>query len=269
MRFVYWLRAFRRGSLLPLEQSLPSPWPNPIPSCSPPTEVNGEFFQHVHAQESNVYDFSDWVSKHPGGPDKIRQWTERGYILNYPASHPTTRWESDFARTAINPGFVGRLGDTVSFLTLPQSLQTFPLATAFGALESFNGFAEVCGSPGEVANDLSSGHRYAFHTEGELLDTAGRRGRPFIPLPPLPFFPSFFFSPLPFCFTPNSSETQQSGPIPSSSNSCYGEAFDVAYDTPEAMGELGRASIWTMISLKAQGEKKGHKPQKRQKQRNS
>ena len=135
-------------------------------------EVNGEFFQHVHPHEYNVYDFSDWVAAHPGGPDKIRQWTGRGFILQYPASHPMGRWGSTKALTYIRPNFVGRFGDSMNFLSLPQTLQTFPLATAFGALESFNGFAEVCGSPGEVANDLDLGHQYSFHVPEAPVDTS-------------------------------------------------------------------------------------------------
>lgn len=162
-------------------------------------EVDGKFFQNVHPQEHNVYDFSDWVSNHPGGPDKILQWTARGFILKYPASHPMRRWSSDIAKENIWSNFVGRFGDSMSFLSLPQTLQTFPLATAFGALESFDGFAEVCGSPGEVANDLESGHQYSFHVSEDHLDTA----------------------------------------------------FDVDYDTPAEVPDLGRASIWTMLAFEA------------------
>ncbi|CAE7883050.1 unnamed protein product, partial [Symbiodinium necroappetens] len=162
-------------------------------------EVNGEFFQHVHPQEYNVYDFTNWVSEHPGGPDKIRQWTSKGFILKYPASHPMGRWASTKALTYIRPNFVGRFGDSMSFLGLPQTLQTFPLATAFGALESFNGFAEVCGSAGEVANDLDLGHQYSFHVPDHPVDTG----------------------------------------------------FDVDYDTPAEVPDLGRASTWTMLALEA------------------
>jgi len=135
-------------------------------------QVGSEYFQHVHLQEYNVYDFTDWVTKHPGGPDKIMQWTEKGYVLKYPASHPMSRWGSDYASQVINPGFLGRFGDSVDFLSMPQTLQSLPLARAFGAVESFNGFAEVCGSPGEVANDPSLGHQYAFHAGEESLDKA-------------------------------------------------------------------------------------------------
>ncbi|CAE7942256.1 unnamed protein product, partial [Symbiodinium necroappetens] len=162
-------------------------------------EVDGKFFQNVHPQEHNVYDFTDWVSNHPGGPDKILQWTARGFILKYPASHPMGRWSSPIAKENIWSNFVGRFGDSMSFLSLPQTLQTFPLATAFGALESFDGFAEVCGSPGEVANDLAAGHQYSFHVSEDHLDTA----------------------------------------------------FDVDYDTPAEVPDLGRASIWTMLAFEA------------------
>ena len=40
-------------------------------------QVDSDYFQHVHKDEFNVYDFTDWVAAHPGGPDKITQWTSQ------------------------------------------------------------------------------------------------------------------------------------------------------------------------------------------------
>ena len=31
------------------------------------------FFQHVHNDEDNVFDFTDWTLQHPGGASKIKQ----------------------------------------------------------------------------------------------------------------------------------------------------------------------------------------------------
>ena len=30
------------------------------------SQVGSDTFQHVHIHEGNVYDFTDWVSAHPG-----------------------------------------------------------------------------------------------------------------------------------------------------------------------------------------------------------
>ena len=40
-------------------------------------QVGNDYFQHVHLDEFSVFDFTDWVSSHPGGPDKITQWTSQ------------------------------------------------------------------------------------------------------------------------------------------------------------------------------------------------
>jgi cullin-associated NEDD8-dissociated protein 1 len=60
--------------------------------------------------------------------------------------------------------FIGKLGDTVSFSTLPSVLQTPEMARAFGArLRPPDRTHEVCGSPGEVASDPSKNHRYEMY----------------------------------------------------------------------------------------------------------
>ena len=40
-------------------------------------QVGSEYFQHVHLDEFSVYDFTDWAAAHPGGRDKITQWTNQ------------------------------------------------------------------------------------------------------------------------------------------------------------------------------------------------
>jgi hypothetical protein len=36
-------------------------------------QVGDVFFQHVHNDEDNVFDFTDWTLQHPGGASKIKQ----------------------------------------------------------------------------------------------------------------------------------------------------------------------------------------------------
>eukprot|EP00933_Yihiella_yeosuensis_P021713 TRINITY_DN1715_c0_g1_i2.p1 TRINITY_DN1715_c0_g1~~TRINITY_DN1715_c0_g1_i2.p1 ORF type:complete len:1866 (-),score=308.01 TRINITY_DN1715_c0_g1_i2:397-5517(-) len=128
-------------------------------------QVGSDFFKHVHLDEYNVFDFSDWVVAHPGGRDKIKQWTSKGYILEFPSWHPMDRWESGPAPGAIRPGFVGKFQASISYESLPQPLQTADLATALGAqsLQGAADFSEVCGSPGEVANEPAEGYHFSFY----------------------------------------------------------------------------------------------------------
>ena len=55
--------------------------------------------------------------------------------------------------------YLGRLGDAADFARLPQQLQTPQMAAFVGALAEPLGYM-ACGSPGEVANEPSLGHRY-------------------------------------------------------------------------------------------------------------
>ncbi|CAE7367529.1 unnamed protein product, partial [Symbiodinium sp. CCMP2456] len=125
-------------------------------------QVGSEFFQHVHGDENNVYDFTDWTLQHPGGASKIKQFTSKGYLLVFPSWHPMDRWDTGLATEVIRPGFVGKLGSTVQFHNLPQPLQTEALAAALGAVPEEQEFSEVCGSPGEVSNDPERGHHLSF-----------------------------------------------------------------------------------------------------------
>lgn len=137
-------------------------------------EAGGHFFKHVHSSELNVYDFTTWVREHPGGPDKIMKWTTMGYVLKYPASHPMSRFESQKARDYIWPNLLGTFESFVDIRNLPQTLQTYGIGAAFGALSPENSgagaFAEVCGSPGEVAEGTS--HLYPFHAKDTELSLA-------------------------------------------------------------------------------------------------
>jgi len=125
-------------------------------------QVGDVFFQHVHNDEDNVFDFTDWTLQHPGGASKIKQFTSKGYTLVFPSWHPMDRWDSGIAPDVIGPGFVGKMGNSVRFHNLPQPLQTDAIAEALGAAATDQELSEVCGSPGEVANNPYLGHRLSF-----------------------------------------------------------------------------------------------------------
>ncbi|CAK0846847.1 unnamed protein product, partial [Prorocentrum cordatum] len=123
------------------------------------------YFMHVHSSEYNVYDFTKWVSAHPGGMDPIKQWASRGFQLEFPSWHPMSRF-TDAQSSHLE--YIGRLGDTVAFDVLPQGLQA---AWTVGY--------ESCGSPGEVANDPSLGHHFSFHTDFPSRNTDNYFEMPF------------------------------------------------------------------------------------------
>ncbi|CAK9106685.1 unnamed protein product [Durusdinium trenchii] len=125
-------------------------------------QVREDFFQHVHGDENNVYDFTDWVLHHPGGPSRITQFASTGFILAFPSWHGMDRWDRGLAAEVVQPNFVGRYGETVYFHNLPESMQTPTMASFLGESKQDLTFSEVCGSPGEVANDPWRGHQYTF-----------------------------------------------------------------------------------------------------------
>ena len=83
--------------------------------------LDGECWEHSHPDQLNVYDFSNWVVGHPGGPGKITQFAEAGgNALAFPGSHEMTRWKDH--QSALT--FLGRLGESVDFRRLPPALQS-------------------------------------------------------------------------------------------------------------------------------------------------
>ena len=131
-------------------------------------EVGNDHFQHVHLDEFNTYDFTDWVSSHPGGPDKITQWTSQGYLLQYPSWHGMDRWDEGLAPGVLRPNLVGKFRESISFQSLPQPLQTQDLMDAFASgVADSQEFSTVCGSPGEVANDAFLGHQLSITHGGD------------------------------------------------------------------------------------------------------
>eukprot|EP00930_Biecheleria_cincta_P023533 TRINITY_DN16991_c0_g1_i1.p1 TRINITY_DN16991_c0_g1~~TRINITY_DN16991_c0_g1_i1.p1 ORF type:complete len:2142 (-),score=336.15 TRINITY_DN16991_c0_g1_i1:205-6630(-) len=130
-------------------------------------QVDTNFFQHVHKDELNVYDFTDFVESHPGGPDAISRWASMDFKLKFPSSHSMDRWFSGGVPGVILPGFVGKYGDIVDLHRLPQNLQSSALSKAFTAVAAEVQQSMVCGSPGEVANNPSRGHQLSLLHGGD------------------------------------------------------------------------------------------------------
>ena len=132
--------------------------------------VGGQCFENCHPDLLSVYDFSTWSVLHPGNDDQLDLGNphpiagpaeiNRSAAIQFPSWHTLSRWETGLAQLS----YLGRLGDEVDFRDLPTGVQTLAMAQELGAVGSRpdDGF-ESCGSPGEVANVPSSGHRYIVH----------------------------------------------------------------------------------------------------------
>ena len=109
----------------------------------------------------DVYDMTHWTQDdtHPGNSparNPIKEFAQRSEsILRFPASHELSRWnlnKASFTR-------LGRWGDSITFAKLPEIFHTKNVADQFGAalpVSSKSGIM-VCGSPGEIANNLFVG----------------------------------------------------------------------------------------------------------------
>ena len=125
--------------------------------------VNGECWLNVHRSHLQVFDFTAWVSEHPGGQAPIIAHSASAeFLLDFPDWHGMDRWDraQDFLIE------IGRLGDEIKFSELPLALTTEAIAVALDAYEAFQvtGPAVVCGTPNEVSNRPS--------TAGELFHGA-------------------------------------------------------------------------------------------------
>ena len=133
----------------------------------------GACWERVHDMWGSVYDFSYWARVHDGnyrfGPDTnpIEAFAKRGETwLRFPSSHPTER----LYRTSKEPAmvYVGKMLDVVDFPALPAALQTHETAAILGSVGTRpSEDVDVCGSPGEVANDPQKGHSYFIGLLGE------------------------------------------------------------------------------------------------------
>ena len=155
-------------------------------------QVEQDCFTQVHADHLNVYDFSGWVTNHPGGDYNIQKWAQgssasppfdaEGWYLDYPFAgnttrnipkHPMSRWD-----TRVGPPNIvytgGRLGDTIAYRDLPSSLKTDDIAQFFDALPqpiTEGGGVVTCGSLGEVASNSSL--REMFDVQANKQDISG------------------------------------------------------------------------------------------------
>ncbi|KAL7537288.1 hypothetical protein ACHAXR_008774, partial [Thalassiosira sp. AJA248-18] len=131
-------------------------------------QVGSDCYTHVHPDHLNVYDFSGWVTNHPGGEYNIQKWAQgwegtEGWYLDFPFNGNTTRKipKHQMSRWYNNVGipnivYVSKLGDSIAYRDLPNDLKTDSIAEYFGATPVQNvidGGIIVCGSIGEVGND--------------------------------------------------------------------------------------------------------------------
>ncbi len=131
--------------------------------------VDGTCWQNVHPWHWQIFDFTDWVMNHPGGASSIQQFALDGtFILEFPDWHEMDR----FYTTVESQGIVrlGRMGDLIVLADSP------PAADAFASVTSTTrvGSTLTCGSPFEVANELSLGgsmYQGGFDGATEYNDT--------------------------------------------------------------------------------------------------
>ena len=134
--------------------------------------VGSKCYEHVHPQLYGVYDFSYWTLAHPGNvdaikngnPNPITNFANSGTTeLSFPGWHSMNNWDTNYEYLTL----IGKLGQDIDFISLPTSLQTPEMATELGATSMISPddpTFEACGSPFEVKNDPSKGHRTVFYT---------------------------------------------------------------------------------------------------------
>lgn len=135
--------------------------------------VDGQCWQNVHESHLQVYDFSAWVTNHPGGPAAIQQFAgpSGNYTIAFPAWHDMSRWYGDSSNFRNN---AGRLGDRL-VVQIPLQLAQALNLTIVSNPEAPKSML-VCGSPDEVANDpelLGSFNRGAFDAATLFNRTTG------------------------------------------------------------------------------------------------
>jgi hypothetical protein len=131
----------------------------------------------------SVYDFTYWTLEdtHPGNmvammegePNPIKKWIDnepRTVFLTFPAfpgpgsdvpNHPVERWDIH----SVHFSKLGRFGDSIKFVDLPNELRTDEVAQHFGESVSKGGSGTVvCGSPFEVDNDPALGYQFDVTT---------------------------------------------------------------------------------------------------------
>lgn len=67
---------------------------------------------------NNIYDFTDWSSRHPGGSYAIQKWSNNNYNLVYP--HNSARWYSYKS----NFIYIGKKNETINYNDLPDNIKS-------------------------------------------------------------------------------------------------------------------------------------------------
>lgn len=109
-------------------------------------QVDGNCWKNVHPWEFEVFDFTEWVTLHPGNESPIQQFAvDRTHVLLFPSSHEMSRFYANWEHLEV----LGTLGDSINVANNPAAADAFrhlmPATTVGSTL--------VCGSPYEVAND--------------------------------------------------------------------------------------------------------------------
>lgn len=138
--------------------------------------IGSTCFRRVHPEHMSVYDFTYWTldMTHPGNmiammegePNPIKKWRDidESAFLIFPAfpgggdvpHHPIECWNIH----SVHFGKLGRFGDTMKFVDLPNELRTDEVAEHFGSTSTGGAGIMVCGSPNEVGNDPALGYQF-------------------------------------------------------------------------------------------------------------
>ena len=164
--------------------------------------VGSTCFRRVHPEHLSVYDFTFWTldNTHPGNmvammdnePNPIKKWIDidGSVFLKYPSfhedhadgmddhhdvpNHSIERWNTH----SVHFSKLGRFGDKIHFVDLPNELRTEEVKDYFGDSESLGGYGTmICGSPNEGFNDPSLGYQFDVETgQSTASDLRNQRG---------------------------------------------------------------------------------------------
>jgi cullin-associated NEDD8-dissociated protein 1 len=134
--------------------------------------VDGVCWEHVHKNELNVYDFTFWADAHEDkdasealkeGSKTVAAFAETGSAeFKWTGSMPL--WAATVKDRRMRIGLLGTLDNNVDFLALPLTAQVEQIARLVGSeKKSGDAATEVCGSPGEVANNPTLGDTIELH----------------------------------------------------------------------------------------------------------
>ena len=127
----------------------------------------GGCWKNVHRSNLQVFDFTDWVSRHPGGEDAITQFVDLHGDSRFHIVFPDWHGMDRFATASEYITDIGTYGDSIPFSRLPEELTTKDIAEALemSDVRHLVGPTVVCGSPFEVGSSPSKAgprFRHAF-----------------------------------------------------------------------------------------------------------